>query len=292
MAMTRKEGHARHPDQATRLRHLARRRAHPAFTLAITSGKGGVGKSNLAVNLSVYLSVKGFRVTLVDVDMGLANTDVLMNLDSRYNLAHVIAGVRSVQEVIAAGPAGLRVVPGASGLREVADLGDFERQHLIRQLQTLETSADIIVLDCGAGISRNVTGFALVSDRVVVVTTNEPPALADAYATIKTLHREACSAPIHLFVNMVNSRLDAVAAYQRVAGVAKRFLNYSVADAGYMLHDTHVELAVRQRCPFVIRYPGSNATACVAAMAQDVASTLPGQRRQSGLFSRVASLFV
>jgi flagellar biosynthesis protein FlhG len=201
-------------------------------------------------------------------------------------------GVRTVEEVTATGPGGIRVVPGASGLRELVDLRDFQRQHLIRQLQVLQSSADIMVFDCGAGISRNVTGFALASDRVIVVTTNEPPALADAYATIKTLHREACPAPIHLFVNMVNSRLEATAAYERVAAVAKRFLNFPVANAGYMLHDTHVELAVRQRCPFVIRYPGSNASACVAAMAQGVASTLPGQRHQSGLFSRVASLFV
>lgn len=291
-AMTCTRAQVRCFDQASRLRQLARRRAQRAFTVAITSGKGGVGKSNLALNLSICLSDKGFAVTLVDVDMGLANADVLMNLHSRYNLSHVITGVRTVEEVLTTGPAGIRVVPGVSGLLEAADLGDFQRQQLIRQLQTLESSADIMVLDCGAGISRNVTGFALASDRVVVVTTDEPPALTDAYATIKTLHREACQAPIHLFVNMVKSRSDAAAAYERVTAVAKRFLNYPVAYAGYMLHDTHVELAVRQRCPFVIRYPGSNASACVAAMAQEVASTLPGKRRQSGLFSRVAGLFV
>jgi flagellar biosynthesis protein FlhG len=269
-----------------------RQRKRRALSLAVTSGKGGVGKSNIAVNLSSWLSSEGHRVTLVDLDLGLANTDLLMNIQTRYNLSHVMAGFRTLEEVTVEGPAGVRVVPGASGLPELADISQFERARLIRDLETLEDSADIIVMDCGAGIARNVISFAMACDRVVVVTTTEPPALADAYATIKTLHRQACSAPIHLFVNMVNSRSDAKDAYLRVAAVAKRFLNYPVANAGYMLHDMHVELAVRQRCPFVIRYPGSNATACIAAMARQVASTLTGERRQSGLFSRVASLFV
>ena len=280
-----------HQDQATRLRTLVRH-AKGATTLAITSGKGGVGKSNVAVNLSICLSAKGLKVTLVDVDMGLANVDLLMGLQPRYTLSHVLSGVRSIDEVVVEGPGGIRVVPGASGLYELADLREFERQHLIAQLQKLENNADIIVLDCGAGISRNVISFALAADRVVVVTTHEPTALTDSYATIKTLHREGCASPVCLFVNMVNSRVDAVAAYRRVAEVARRFLNYSVADQGYMLHDTRVELAVRQRCPFVIRYPGSNASACIAAMAHEVACTLPGQRSQSGFFSRVAGLFV
>jgi len=279
-------------DQASGLRQLVRRKTRRALILAVTSGKGGVGKSNIALNLSSCLSIEGYRVIHVDVDLGLANADILMNLQPRYNISHIISGVRAVEEVLVEGPAGIRVVPGVSGLIDAADLGDFQRQLLIRELRTLETSADIIVLDCGAGISRNVTDFALASDRVVVVTTTEPPALTDAYAMIKTLYREGCAPPIHLFINMVNSRSEAIGAHRRVAAVTKRFLNYPVANAGYMLHDSHVELAVRQRCPFVIRYPGSNASACIAAMARDVASTLPGQRRQSGLVSRVVSLFV
>ncbi len=251
-----------------------------------------MGKSNVAVNLSICLAAKGLRVALIDVDMGLANADLLMNVRPRYTLSHVLSGLRTIEEVCMEGPGGVCFIPGASGLHELADLSEFERQNLISQLQKLERGTDIVVLDCGAGVSRNVMSFALSADQVLVVTTPEPTALTDAYVTIKALHREGCTARICSFVNMADSRAAAIATYERLADVAKRFLNYSIADCGYMLHDTAVELAVRARCPFVIRYPGSNASACIAATAREMIRTLAGQRRGGGFFSRVAGLFV
>jgi flagellar biosynthesis protein FlhG len=279
-------------DQASTLRELARRERSEAVTIAVMSGKGGVGKSNIAVNLSICLSSEQWRVVLVDADMGLANADLLMGLAPRYTMSHVISGVRSVEEVCVEGPGGVRFVPGVSGLSELADLSEFERRSLIAQLRTLERSADIVVLDCGAGISRNVISFALAADRVIVVTTPEPTAMTDAYATVKTLHNECCRAPIGLFVNMADGRADAMDAYHRVTRVARRFLNYTIADDGYMLQDRAVELAVEARCPFVIRYPGSNASACIAAMARKLTRALTGQRHRGGFFSRVAGMFV
>ncbi len=279
-------------DQASGLRRLIRRRSRFATTIAILSGKGGVGKSNIAVNLSVCLVEKGVNVTLVDLDMGLANADLLMDVQPRYTLAHLLAGVRSLEEIMTAGPGGMTFVPGGSGLSALANLSEFERQHLIAQLRRLNRSADIVVLDCAAGISRNVVSFAQLADRILVVTTPEPTALADAYATIKAMRRYNRSDGIGLFVNMANSRAEAQATYARVAGVARKFLNYSVADSGYMLHDTAVELAVRERCPFVIRYPGSNASACIAAMAGEVARACLGHQRRGGFLRRVAGLFV
>jgi len=279
-------------DQASRLRELARGGRPDTMTIAVLSGKGGVGKSNIAVNLSICLALQRFRVALVDADMGLANADLLMGLMPRYTMSHVISGVRSVEEVCMDGPGGICFVPGASGLCELADLSEFERRNLIAQLRALENSADIVVLDCGAGISRNIMSFALAADRVVVVTTPQPTALTDAYATIKSLHSERCAAPIGLFVNMARGRADAGETYRRVSQVARRFLNYGIADHGYMLHDAAVELAVEARCPFVIRYPGSNASACIAAMARKLTRTLTGQRHRGGFFSRVAGLFV
>ena len=279
-------------DQATPLRELMRRRSSLGMTLAVTSGKGGVGKSSVAVNLSICLAAKGLRVALADVDMGLANADLLMNLKPRYTLAHVLSGVRSIEEVCTEGPGGIRFVPGASGFAPLANLSEFERRNLIRQLQKLKNNTDIVILDCGAGISANVLSFALAADSVLVVTTPQPTAITDAYATIKALHRQGCTADIRLLVNMVHSRADGEAVYRRLAEVALRFLNYSVADSGYMLHDTAVERAVQERCPFVIRYPGSNATACIAAMASDIARTCIGEFRRGGFFKRVVGLFV
>lgn len=279
-------------DQATQLREMMRGHHRSALTVAVMSGKGGVGKSNVAVNISICLAERGLRVALVDLDMGLANADLLMNLHPRYTIAHLVAGVRTIDEISVAGPGGIRFIPGASGMHGLANLSEFERQNLISQLQKLEANTDIIVFDLGAGISRNVTSFAHAADRAWVVTTPEPPALTDAYATIKALHREQYRSPIALVVNMANSRAEAQLAFRRVAGVARKFLNFPIADGGYMLQDTAVELAVQARCPFVIRYPGSNASACIAAMASEVARTCAAPPRRSGFFKRVAGLFV
>lgn len=290
--MAQRQAYARPLDQAQRLRAMARKTRRTAVTIAVTSGKGGVGKSNIAVNLALSLSSRGQRVTLVDVDMGLANADVLMNLQCRYSLSHVLSGVRSVAEVAVDGPGGIRFISGGSGLEEMADLSEFERQSLIAQFQKLEASTDIVIMDCGAGIGRNVLSFALAADRVVVVTTPQPTALTDAYAIIKALHRQSCRARLCLCVNMANTRAEALAAHERVSRVAKRFLDYSIADHAYMLHDTAVTQAVAERCPFVIRSPGSNATACIAAMAEQFTRTFAGSERRGGFFSRVAGLFV
>jgi len=278
-------------DQAARLRALAKR-SDQAAVIAVTSGKGGVGKSNVAVNVSVQLAASGLRVVLVDLDLGLANDDLLLDIVPRHTLAHVVAGVRSVQEVVVSGPAGLSFVPGASGVNALANLCEFERRHLLGQLEKLTPNADIMVLDCGAGISENVLAFAQWSDGVLVVTTPQTTALADAYAMIKSLHRERFSGSIRILVNMVQGREQARAAFQRVSAVARKFLNYSVADAGYMLHDTAVERAVMGRCPFVVSHPRSNASACIAALADDLAQDCTRSPQRTGMFQRVVGLFV
>lgn len=277
-------------DQAAGLRALFHPRQRSAVYIAIVSGKGGVGKTNLAVNLAVNLAGRRLRVTLVDLDLGLANADLLLNLHPRLNLAHLIAGSHTLDDVCVTGPADLRFIAGASGFHGLANLSELERQHLLMQLQKLETSTDIVIFDCAAGLAKNVLSFALAADRVVVVTTPEPTSLADAYASIKALSRERCTAPISLFVNRVDNRAEATSASDRVRGVAKRFLNYSVADGGYMLQDTAVELAVRARCPFVIRYPSSNAAACVNAFADELANGQDCEQR-TGFLRRVAGLF-
>jgi len=271
---------------------MARNRSQRAETIAIVSGKGGVGKSNIAVNLSVCLADRGERVTLVDLDMGLANSDLLMNIHPRYTLAHLIEGSRTLEEIEITGPNGMAFIPGGSGTGGLANLTEFERRNLILQLDRLARSTDILVFDCGAGISRNVVNFAQAADTAIVVTTPEPTALTDAYAMVKLIHCRHGRARVRLVVNMVENRAEAEATYQRIASVAQKFLNYSVANGGFMLHDTTVELAVRERCPFVIRYPGSNASACIAAMARTMARNETGRTTRGGLFKRVAGLFV
>jgi len=290
MALSANKG--RHQDQADRLRSLVRRRRRGTRHIAVVSGKGGVGKSNIAVNLAISLALRGRRTVLVDLDVGLANDDLLMNIQPRYTLAHLVRGVRSVEDICIEGPGGIRFVPGASGTEGLANLSAFERENLIAQLRYLDRNTDIAVYDCGAGISMAVLGFAMSAEEVVVVTTPQPTALTDAYATVKSLLRLDFEGSISLFVNMADSRADAEAAFERIAKVADRFLNYSVANSGYMLHDSAVERAVKARNPFVIREPGSNASACLTAVAESLARDRVAPPRRGGLFQRVAGLFV
>lgn len=279
-------------DQATRLRELAAAGRVRAYTVAVTSGKGGVGKTNIAVNLAICLAGRGLRVTLVDLDMGLANADVLMKLQTRYNMSHVISGVRTLAEITTLCPGGVRFVPGGSGLDQLANLSEFDRNRVSAALHTLDRNTDVVLLDCGAGISKNVTTFAAAADRTIVVTTPEPTAITDAYATIKTMHRGLAPTDVRLLVNQAASRAEARRTYARVSQVADRFLKQRVADAGYLLQDMHVQLAVRCRCPFVIRYPHCAASACMSAVAEELARSRFPQQDSAGFFKRVLGLFV
>src|SRR5687767_6237710 len=169
-------------DQATTLRSLVqdeRETRRRASVIAITSGKGGVGKSNVAVNLAIKLSAAGKRVVLLDADLGLANADVLCGVDLRSNLSHVIARKKELHEVMVKAPGGFRLIGGASGLARMADLSDLERQRIVSALAELEESADIILIDTGAGISPNVLSFTRAADQVLVLTTPEPTAITD-----------------------------------------------------------------------------------------------------------------
>lgn len=278
-------------DQASVLRALAGEDMGRATSIAITSGKGGVGKTNIAVNLGIALAMRGLRVTLLDLDLGLANADVLMGLTASRNLAHVVAGECTVGEIIVHGPEGLRLVPGASGLERLANLSEFERHQILSQFQSLEADCDFLIMDLGAGISRNVIAFSCAADAILTVTTPEPTALADAYATIKMLTMENRSCDIELLVNQADSSKDARQAYERIARVASKFMNLPVASAGYILSDDAVTLAVRSRKPFVIGSPRSNASACVRALAKKYAHSVEAPAARDGFFRRVASLF-
>ena len=174
-------------DQAEKLRLMVRGTQKPAQVLAVTSGKGGVGKTNVAANLALCLLACRKNVILLDADLGTANLDVVLGMKSRRNLSQVISGRYRLEEIIQTGPAGIRLVAGISGMAEIADLSEFQRQQLIQELTTLEHQADVIIVDTGAGISRNVLSFCDGADHTLVVTTPEPTSIADAYALIKSL---------------------------------------------------------------------------------------------------------
>ncbi len=281
-------------DQAAKLRRLVRARAavEAGRLISVTSGKGGVGKTNIAVNAAIALAARGLRVLLLDMDMGLSNADVLLGVDARVNWWHVLRGGRDIREAIVAAPGGIDLLAGGSGLTGLADLSEFERHRLLRDLQAVRSLYQVIVLDCGAGISRTVLNFGLAADMVVVVSTPEPTAMTDAYAMIKMLSRHNTDRTIGLVVNQAASRSEGFMVYERLASVAARFLRFPLADLGYVLQDEAVGWAVRQRCPVLLGQPGSTAGRCLTAVADKIAREQGLPEAGVSLLRRVANLFL
>src|SRR5947199_1309127 len=280
-------------DQATQLRTLAGRERGHASVIAITSGKGGVGKSNIAVNLAIKLASAGKHVVLLDADLGLANADVLCNVDLPHNLSHVIARKKELSEVMIVAPGGFHLIGGASGLARMADLSDFDRQRLVDAMGQLEQQTDIILVDTGAGISPNVLSFTRAADHVLVVTTPEPTAITDAYAVVKVISREGASADrrISLLVNQTRSVQEGRVVHERIAKVARQFLGVSVLDAGQVPADDQVSMAVRRRTPFMLGAPRCAAASGIAQLAIRLEHGLAGKHDGGGFFNRMSRWF-
>jgi flagellar biosynthesis protein FlhG len=294
-------------DQATQLRSLMREqrkgassdeREVPAATapqrasvIAITSGKGGVGKTNIAVNLAITLSSAGKNVVLLDADLGLANADVICNIDLPANLSHVIARRKDLDEVIVQAPGGFSLIGGASGLARMADLTDADRQRIVNALAGLEQRADVILIDTGAGISPNVLAFTRAADHVLVVTTPEPTAITDAYAVIKVITRDNADRRISLLVNQTRNANEARVVHERIAKVARQFLTVSVFDAGHIPSDEQVSVAVRKRMPFVLAAPRSPASLAMATLATRLEQGVAQSKYEGGFFTRMSRWF-
>ncbi len=226
-----------------------------ARTIAVTSGKGGVGKTNFSTNLALLLAKTGQRVIVLDADLGLANLHVVLGVSPRYHLEHVMRGERTLKEILYNTPQGIQIIAGGSGIAELANLDDKQRQRFIDGLSELDDLADIILIDTGAGLSHNVLAFVLAVEEVIVVTTPEPTALADAYATIKVISRENPEAQLRLVVNMAANDAEAEATAERLRLVSKQFLNVDLDVLGYIPQDPSVPRAVRAQRPVVLDNP-------------------------------------
>ena len=262
-----------------------------ARTLCVTSGKGGVGKTSVAVNLGIALAEAGRRVIVMDMDLGLANIDVVTDIRSRHNLYHVLVGRKDLQDVLVPGPGGILVVPGASGIAQMADLADARRRDLIARFVELETMADVIIIDTAAGIGRNVIGFAQAADEVLVITTPEPTAVTDAYATIKTICRCPEHGELNLLVNMAANRVEARRVARRITGVARQFLSVYVEDVGHVVTDEHLREAVRLRRPLLTAFPKAPASACIQCVAEIMGHDATRLRRPLGFFAKLTAAF-
>jgi len=229
---------------------------------------------------------------VLDADLGLANVEVLLGLNSLYNLQHVIHGERSMSEVLADGPGGIKVIPGSSGIAKLADLGPRARQRVIDGLRDLQEYADFIIIDTMAGISQNAAGFAAAADEVLLVVTPEPSSIVDAYAMMKTIRMMRQDVMFRLVVNMVANDQQARAVAGKLMTVSQQYLGHKLHYLGHVPRDPHVSHGVMQAVPFVMKYPGAPATKAIETLAERVIS----QRAAAtgvvgGFFRRFAKTF-
>lgn len=276
-------------DQAENLRRFVQQRTHRARVIAVSSGKGGVGKTNTCVNLGIALAQSGARVALLDADLGLANVEVLLGINSMYNLQHVVSGQQSMMDVVVNAPGGIQVVPGSSGIAQIADLGPNARENVLRGLEDLQMHTDFILIDTMAGIGQNAVAFAVAADEVLLVTTPEPSSIVDAYATVKTVFNQRPDAQFHVIVNQVLNKQQAGAVAHKLADVTNRFLERNLHFAGFIPRDPRVMQAVMQTAPYILRYPTAPASRAVETIAQRLRK--PAQRPGSSFLKRVAETF-
>ncbi len=245
-------------DQAAGLRRMTN--PNPVRVIAVTGGKGGVGKTNVSVNLAVALADEGKRVMLLDADLGLANVDVVLGLHPEHDLSDVLQGECSLEDAVVEGPSGILVVPGASGVQRMAELSEAEHAGLIRAFSDVGTDLDVLIVDTAAGISDTVVSFSRAAQEVVVVVCDEPASITDAYALIKLLNREYGVNRFQILSNMARSAQEGRDLYNKMCRVTDRYLDVMLTYMGSIPYDEYLRKAVRSQKPVVKAFPRSKAT--------------------------------
>lgn len=229
--------------------------ARHSRVIAITSGKGGVGKTNIAVNLAIALSNLGLRIIILDADFGLANIDVLFGIIPQYTLVDVIHGRKNIIEILTNGPQNIKFISGGSGVEELLKLEQAQLERFIQNMALLDKIADVILVDTGAGLNENVLSFVMAADEVILVTTPEPTSITDAYALIKVISNRDKNKVIKVLINKTDSPAEAEDILKKLSLVCERFLSVKLNPLGYVLNDELVKKAVKEQQPFCIGYP-------------------------------------
>ncbi len=230
-----------------------------ARVITVTSGKGGVGKTNITINLAIALSEQGKRVIILDADFGLANIDVLFGIVPQYTLLDVIKDKKNILEVLTDGPRNTKFISGGSGVEDLVKLDSLQLSRFVENMAMLDKLADIIIVDTGAGLSENVMSFIMAADEVLLVTTPEPTSITDAYALIKMVSNRDKTKKIRVVINRSESGSEANDVLNKLVLVADKFLGINLEPVGYILHDESVVKAVKQQQPFSLIYPKSQA---------------------------------
>lgn len=227
----------------------------PVQVIAVTGGKGGVGKTSVAVNLATALASVGRRAMLLDGDLGLANVDVLLGLSPRYTMAHVLSGERSLEEIIVESPQGIQVVPGASGVAELANLSAAGHLSLVQAFSSLSNRVDVLIVDTAAGIAHSVVQFSQAAQHVLIVICDEPASLTDAYALVKVLSRQHRVTQFRVVANMIRTPGDGEALFEKLQRVTSKFLDVTLEYVGGIPEDPYLRRSIREQRPVVAAFP-------------------------------------
>lgn len=255
-------------DQASGLRQMVNPR--PVRAIAVTGGKGGVGKTNVSVNLGVAAAEMGQKVMLLDADLGLANIDVVLGLHPKYDLSHVLRGECSLQEALIEGPSGLKIIPGASGVQALAELSPAEHTGLIRAFSEVAVDTELLIVDTAAGISDTVLSFSRASHEIIVVVCDEPASITDAYAIIKLLNRDYGHQRFRILANMVRSAQEGRDLYNKMCRVTDRYLDVTLGFMGAVPYDENLRKAVKAQRPVVQAFPRSKVAQVFRNLAKKI----------------------
>lgn len=249
-------------DQAEQLRERISQgqQGKPTRLITVTSGKGGVGKSNFTLNFALGLLASGQKTVVFDVDLGFANLDVLMGISSKKHLLQLLEPDTSIWDILEKGPGSLEFIAGGTGFTQMMKVDDGKLDKLFTQLEKLHGYADVLLFDTGAGITNESMRFILSADEVLLVTTPEPTSITDAYALIKMIHSQNPRTAIRLVINRVSSFQEGKQTADKLTMVAKRFLDMDLATLGFVPDDANVSKAVKQQRPFFLTYPQSQAS--------------------------------
>jgi flagellar biosynthesis protein FlhG len=283
-------------DQAEKLRRLMKNNTDTkkeylvqkkAKVLAVTSGKGGVGKTNFAINLAISIRRLGYKVLIFDADIGLANIEILTGTIIKYTIADLLLSDKDINEIIGEGPEGIKILSGGSGFNELSMINSENTNRILREIEKLESIMDFIIIDTGAGVSNIIIDFVMAADEVILITTPDPTSLMDGYTMIKALTTNGYKGKLNIVTNIVDNRMEAENIFYKLNKTSNNFLNSELNFLGYLEKTNIIPKAVKNQQPFLLYSPLSNVSKKINIIALNFIDNYDhGKIKQSKSFSQ------